>query len=163
MTCIAYQNGTMAADKQATVANMARTVTKIFKNNGWLYGFSGDGARCMEMMEWLTSGHDPERLPKFQRDPETCVIVLAVNPEGVIHIFEASHQPNIVEEDYHAIGSGRDYAMAAMYLGHGPVVGVAVASHFDCTCGRGVDVLRLDSLEALMADLPKAEPEDAAA
>lgn len=41
----------------------------------------------------------------------------------------------------HAIGTGRDYARAAMHLGRNAVEAVQVAILFDENCGNGVDTL----------------------
>lgn len=51
--------------------------------------------------------------------------------EGSMSVFEVP--------SFAAIGSGRDYALAAMHIGNIPSAAVKVAADLDICCGRGVD------------------------
>lgn len=48
-----------------------------------------------------------------------------------------------VEDPFVAVGSGRDYAMAVMALGHDATRAVEIAARFDPGTGNGVDGMRL--------------------
>jgi hypothetical protein len=53
--------------------------------------------------------------------------------------------PRTVTEDaHHAIGSGRDFAAAAMYLGKTAREAVEVAMALTGFCGHGVDTLEFE-------------------
>lgn len=154
MTVIAYRAGTMASDKQTQLGNHSHAVTKIYKTaGGWLLGFTGDLVYGLEMVDWFMAGHNPLHLPAFQRTDDY-VPMMAISPEGVIHLFEKSHKPLVVESEFYAIGTGRDFALATMYLGHGASEAVVVASALSPSCGHGVDILRLNSLEEKLAAMP---------
>ena len=47
-----------------------------------------------------------------------------------------------VEDGFVAVGSGRDYAMATMALGHTARRAVEIACRFDPGTGNGIDELR---------------------
>jgi len=49
-----------------------------------------------------------------------------------------------VEDAFCAMGGGRDYALAAMFLGKSALEAVQVACALDITCGKGIDVLELE-------------------
>ena len=48
-----------------------------------------------------------------------------------------------MEGPFCAIGSGRDFALAAMALGHSAIEAVTVAGRFDTASGNGFDALPL--------------------
>jgi hypothetical protein len=62
-------------------------------------------------------------------------------PDGTIWMHNRETRWK-AEDDFVAVGSGRDYAMAAMALGHTARVGVEIASRFDPGTGNGVDELQ---------------------
>jgi ATP-dependent protease HslVU (ClpYQ) peptidase subunit len=47
-------------------------------------------------------------------------------------------------ESFHALGSGRDFALAAMYLGKNAREAVEIAMEFDLETGKGVDCLEVE-------------------
>lgn len=142
MTTIAYKNGILAGDKQMNSGTLPTRTTKVRRCGGWICGASGDTARCHEILAWIEKGMDPATLPAYQRDPETCVLVIMVNQEG-LYLLENSHLPHRVEEDFYAIGSGRDFALMAMHLGKSAPEAVELASIYDKKTGLGVDTLTI--------------------
>ena len=69
--------------------------------------------------------------------------MLIIMPDGAIHYYSKTPDPLIVEGRTFAIGSGSEYAEAAMYLGKTAREAVAVAIALDSGCGNGVDELVL--------------------
>ncbi len=55
-----------------------------------------------------------------------------------------SAYPELHEDKFNALGAGRDYALAAMYLGFDASRAVEVACALDVNCGNGIDVLTLE-------------------
>lgn len=90
-------------------------------------------------MEW----YDGERLASTYPDTKNDCSFMVIRPDGEIHVFDGTHTPVVIEDGYVACGSGRDYAMAAMYLGCDAKKAVEVACAHDTSCGRGIDVLEL--------------------
>ena len=143
MTVIAFDGKTLAADKRATSGGgIARTVTKIARGlNGELFAMTGDWDVAAEMREWFKAGADPGQFPARARDDKATLIVFTANR---IDTYNTGPYPMQIESEQCAFGSGRDFAEAAMFLGHDAAEGVRVACHFQTDCGNGIDVLRLD-------------------
>jgi ATP-dependent protease HslVU (ClpYQ) peptidase subunit len=147
MTCVAWDGRRLAADKQSTQAGVKRTTTKIARHGSVLIGTAGEGALCQEMINWIRAGADPASIPPRQLT-EDWVHVVMITPPGNVWFFARSATPTLFEDPIFAMGSGRDYALAAMYLGLTAEKAVAVACHFDADCGMGIDMLELEQPEA---------------
>lgn len=144
MTIIAWDGKTLAADKQCTTVGYATAVTKIFRIEQGLVGIAGSPTHGMALLAWLKAGCDPDTWPA-SRDPESSADILFITNEG--KIFEYSGKggpyPEPCEDAFIATGSGRDYALAAMHLGHDARRAVEVACALDVFCGKGIDTLEL--------------------
>ena len=144
MTVIAWDGKTLAADKRATSGGgIARSVTKIERFGESLLAITGGWDVAAEMREWFKAGADPEKFPAKARDDVATLIV--IRSGAPIVTYSAGPFPMPIEADFIAFGSGRDYAEAAMFLGHDAAEGVRVASHFQTDCGNGIDTLTLGS------------------
>ncbi len=143
MTVVAWDGKTLAADKRTLNCGLIRTVTKIRRIGELLVGGSSDFVTVLEMMDWIEKGSDPEKFPSLQKDKDdwACVIII---DRGVIKLYERSHIPMTFEDSKFAIGSGRDFALAAMHCGKTAKEAVEIAIHFDSGCGNGVDCLELE-------------------
>lgn len=142
MTIIAWDGQMLAADKRACSGNVVSTVTKIRRIGEMLVGVSGSADIAGEMFEWIQNGRKPDQFPEIQRNNDE-VTVLVIE-RGQILCYERSPFPILLEDHYFAIGSGRNYALAAMHCGKNAVEAVEVACHFDPDCGNGVDILAFD-------------------
>ena len=143
MTCIAWDGKTLAADRAATNSGYRRTLTKIFRVPGGIVGFAGDGSRAMALLEWFKAGRMPAEYPAFQHDAETAVGSIFIGNGGESLTYLHTPYPEVRLDRFDAIGSGRDYALAAMYLGHDARRAVEVACALDNGCGNGIDTLTL--------------------
>jgi ATP-dependent protease HslVU (ClpYQ) peptidase subunit len=143
MTVIAWDGRTLAGDKQTSFGGLHGTSTKVHRIDGNLVGCCGNAALIQEMLMWFRNGADPEKFPENQKDTDTCATVLVVTKDRQILQYESSPYPIRIENEFWAVGSGRDYAMAAMLLGHPAAEAVECANHLDTTCGNGVDTLEL--------------------
>lgn len=141
MTVIAFDGKTVAADKRVTQAGMARTITKIRRHGTAVVGLAGDSFVAAELFDWFVRiGAEPEKFPASARTGDGTMVVFS--SRGVL-IYSAGPAPVMIEDPVFAIGSGRDYAMAAMHLGKTAAEAVEVACLFDQDCGNGVDTLEL--------------------
>lgn len=146
MTTVAYSKkfGIMAADKLACIGdNKHGIVTKVFKIKGSLIGFSGASDVAVTILRWFERGCSEDDWPELQYDNRECS-VLVVSADNVVKMYERYPIPIIMEHDIHAIGSGQDFALAAMHLGHDPIKAIEVASALDCYTGNGVDAVYLN-------------------
>lgn len=143
MTVIAWDGKTLAADKRAVWATTILTTTKIHRVRGCLVGFAGDSTFGREMLEWFRNGEDPANFPASQRDKEDWCGLLVIRPDGAIDRYERTPYAIRFEDERIAIGAGREFALAAMYLGHGARRAVEVACALD-NSGNGIDCLTLE-------------------
>lgn len=143
MTVIAWDGRTLAADKRASYGTTIKTVTKIRRINGLLVGGSGEFSFVGAMFEWIENGRDPAKFPESQQDKDDWQPFLVIEADGTPSLYERTRYPIRHEQQHTAIGSGRQYALAAMYLGRTAEEAVAVASALDSSCGNGIDTLEL--------------------
>jgi len=140
MTTIAWDGKTLAADKRCVNNGLCATVTKLFQVGDLRVAVSGEFDQGLAMVAWLRSGQDPAAFPEKQKD-NTKYCPTAVIDDGKFLIYETTPYPLHIEDTFYAIGSGRDFALAAMYLGKTAVEAVELASKFDAGTGNGVDYL----------------------
>ncbi len=144
MTVIAWDGKALAADKRTNFGGLHAMTTKVHRlPDGRLVGCAGNAAQIAEIVYWLSAGADPEKMPSSQRDAKECVSALVIEPGGRVLQYENTPHPIVIENPTWAIGSGRDFAMAAMWLGQDARHAVIVACELDCSCGNGVDTLEL--------------------
>ena len=86
----------------------------------------------------VEGGCDPEKFPAQQRDLERKSEPSVVGRDGPIHQYETTH-PLCCRNKQWAIGSGRDFAMAAMYLGKTAREAVEIASVSFATIAETAD------------------------
>lgn len=143
MTIIAWDGHTLAADKMANMHGYKCKVTKIEKFEGKLLFSSGNFDVLKELFHWFKSGADPDKWPSIQSDKDEWGSLGIIMPDKTILRYDRRPYPFIIEEKFFAVGSGRDYALAAMSLGCTAEKAVEVASQFCPNCGLGVDTLTL--------------------
>jgi ATP-dependent protease HslVU (ClpYQ) peptidase subunit len=143
MTVIAWDGKTLAADKQSTSCGYGSTVTKIYRVPGGLVGFTGNEGHAMALLAWFRDGRDPDKWPRKGGDDSAGAIF--ANHEGLF-VYSGEDGPNACrrEDRFAAWGAGRDYALAALHLGHDARRAVEVACALDTGCGNGIDTLELE-------------------
>lgn len=143
MTVIAWDGKTLAADKRAVNAGLILTVTKIKRVNDVLVGGTGSPDFIGEMVEWVRAGRETAAFPASQRDKDDWQPFVVIERDGTVSKYERTPYPLRYEDQHFAMGSGRDYAMAALHIGLTAAAAVKVASALDNSCGNGVDTLTL--------------------
>jgi len=141
MTVIAWDGVRLAADKRSTLGTLIRTTTKVFRVGEALAAYAGDADAGEEVLAWFRDGCDVGKFPASQRDKDNWAGLLVVWQDGTIWKFERTPYPVKFPPQQFAIGSGRDFALAAMHLGKTAPEAVDVACFFDSGCGNGVDFL----------------------
>jgi len=145
MTVVAWDGKVLAADRRATLGTLIRTTTKIHRmENGDLCAYAGDAAAGEELLAWFRSGADQARFPIDRRkdDPWASLLVIRKRPRAILK-YETTPYPLTFKDKTFAIGSGRDFALAAMACGRSAIKAVELAAKFDSGCGNGVDWERL--------------------
>jgi ATP-dependent protease HslVU (ClpYQ) peptidase subunit len=141
MSVIAWDGTMLAADRRAVMGTLIRTTTKIFRVGDALAAYAGDADAGEEVLAWFVAGHDAAKFPTAQRDKDNWAGLLVVWPDGWLWKYERTPHPLKFPPQQFAIGSGRDFALAAMHCGKTAPEAVEVACIFDSGCGNGVDVL----------------------
>lgn len=135
MTTVAWDGETMSADTLATDAwGMKEEVrNKILRGSDFLLGCAGEHGQIMrwwrsvEQMsanDLLMAGYFP-----YEKDTNDPALMLVCANGGLYR-----HTSGIftkLSRNYHAIGSGRDYALGAMHFGADSISAVRVAIEFD--------------------------------
>lgn len=140
MTVVCYDGISMAADKQSNFAGLRVTTTKIKSlPDGTLLGAAGNSSIGRGLIRWFADGAKPADYPDTRNECQ----LLVVSSENVITLYEEGPYPIVIEDKKIAIGSGRDFALAAMACGKSSYESVELTNKFENTCGLGVDVLFL--------------------
>jgi hypothetical protein len=140
MTVIAWDGTTMAADKRVTFHGTGITSTKIARVGDYLVGVAGQASFGGAFREWVAGGMLSADYPR----PCEVAIAMLVSREGAVSLYEQTAYPTTVEDRFAAVGSGKECALAALYLGHSARVAVEVACVFDDGSGNGVDTLTFE-------------------
>jgi hypothetical protein len=143
MTVIAWDGHTLAADKRGSGGNSILTTTKIFRVKGCLVGYTGQLVFGQQMLAWFEAGENIPDFPPSQRDKDDWSLLLVVRPSGKLQLYERVPYPVTYEDKLFAVGSGADYALAAMHCGKTAAEAVELTSRLDSSCGNGVDILSL--------------------
>jgi ATP-dependent protease HslVU (ClpYQ) peptidase subunit len=141
MTTIAYDGRTLAADKQNSVCGIRDCVTKVFRVPGGMVAFAGSSLHAMRLLDWFRRNQPRDLWPKPKNDDQ-CADALFVSTSGEILFFSGeSSVPTPSESPFVALGSGRDFALAAMHLGHDARKAVEIACALDINSGCGIDAI----------------------
>lgn len=147
MTVIAWDGETLAADKLSTQYSQKQKVKKIFRlKDGSIAGVSGTAVYGMAIINWLNSDERKhEDYPKnISNNEESFSCVLVITKDKKVFKYEMLPYPIEIETKLCAIGSGQDYAMAAMVCGKTAVEAVLITNDLSSDCGLGVDAISLD-------------------
>lgn len=147
MTVIVWDGKTLAADKRCSYGGMNCTVTKITRIGALLVGGSGDVPYIQAMFDWVRRGRSVDDFPADQRTKDDWQPIIVVEPDGRAMMYERTPYPVRYDDIQMVIGSGREYARAALYMGATAAEAVAVASALDVNCGNGIDTLRIENTE----------------
>jgi len=132
MTTIAWDGKSLAADTRCTTGGMPWQTTKAVRlKDGRLFAASGAGEDCEAVRTWLEGGEKPT--------PKDFVAILIENGECIR--MEDKLVKMRVESPFHAVGSGRDYAIAAMHYGKTAREAIELAALYDIYTGTPVTVL----------------------
>ena len=136
MTTVAAKasTGEIAADSMVSGDDSFYLVEKLRLGKTSLYGACGDWDKILKFYQVLEAGGD--------LDSDTDVTVLELRHDG-IWIYESTIIPAKIKNDFWAIGTGANFAIAAMHLGLSPADAVKLACQYDTSSHEPVDVMRL--------------------
>jgi hypothetical protein len=133
MTTIAWDGNVLAGDTMTVNGSFCREVTKIFKiDKDSYFGGAGYHEDCLRAVIWL---RNPEG-EKPELDQDTFMGILV--QKGKAFRLESNLIEMPIKESAHAVGSGADCAIVAMYLGKSAIEAVKIAAIFDVNTGSKV-------------------------
>lgn len=134
----------MAADTRVDDDGTGFHATKIFPADGAILGMAGHNEACMRFLEWWPKREDkPLKIPK-----RLDWSALVLTHSGLL-VYDNAGIPDVLTENWAAIGTGRIVALAAMdtmrLLGRvpDPRIALRVACHRDSLTGGTVEFMRL--------------------
>lgn len=156
MTTIAYRDRQIASDGQATCGDRIDQLDmkKVRKINGCLVAGAGRLTSVLQFFEWfqewsdaqLVQGESPHVkvfVPEGLNDEDFSGLV--VFTDGVVFLYEGGRNSyEVTDRGYISIGSGSDYALAAMDAGASAEEAVKVAIKRDIYSGGQVFIEELD-------------------
>jgi hypothetical protein len=136
MTTIAARFSTLeiAADSMVSGDDSFYLVEKLRRGKDSVYGGCGDWDKILKMFQVLESGGD--------LDSDTDVTVLELRRDG-IWIYESTIIPAKIKNDFWAIGTGANFAIAAMHCGKSVKEAVEIACQYDTSSITPVDYMTL--------------------
>lgn len=136
MTTIAAKasTGEIAADSMVSGDDSFYLVEKLRRGENSIYGGCGDWDKLLTFYNSLGSGSG--------LDSDTDVTVLELRSDG-IWIYESTIIPAKIKNDFWAIGTGANFAIAAMHLGLTPAEAVKLACLYDTSSHEPIDVMTL--------------------
>jgi ATP-dependent protease HslVU (ClpYQ) peptidase subunit len=147
VTTIAANLEVMVADSKVTVEHKGITypATKIVRAGSRIVGASGHGGDCTRFLEWARKDFKGAA-PKWHepQGSEDSVLGLVLDSDGIYIYSPGDPEPEKVNAEFFAVGSGGKAARAAMKLGLDPVKAVELACEVDdFYSGLPIQVLRL--------------------
>jgi 20S proteasome alpha/beta subunit len=140
MTTIAYRKGVLAADTRMIqgTAIIGKVAKIVRRDDGALCGGAGDCAWVQAFHRWFMGGEEGD--PPVIEENSKGLIIKRRKP---IEMFEPG---GTVEwkPPYLAIGSGKEFALGAMWAGANAIEAVKAAMTFDPGTGGEVMVLTHD-------------------
>ena len=136
MTTIATDGHTMVCDgmrcRNDTIIEMNAVKIQSFKD-GTIIGCSGASADINRFLAWFGS---QEEKPKIEEH----FAALVLKPDGTCSYYHEPHLEELPAQLPTAIGSGMDFAIAAMDAGAPPFVAVEIACKRDPWSGGTITI-----------------------
>lgn len=147
MTTIVVVPKKMLSDSKVTLGKgYSYPATKIIKVGRMLVGAAGHAGDCSRFLEWAKEEFRPKNKPKFEcpEGHEDAIDGLIVRPDGIYFFCPSYPEPEKINAEFYAIGSGSKAARAALLMGAEPERAIEIACQVDDFSGPPIVVLELD-------------------
>lgn len=142
MTTIAVKDGVIAADSLVSAGGVKLGErSKIIKHNATILATAGEMQYAEVVSDWVRGGMK-ERRPHVG---ETFVAILI--KQGRVFFMDTNLCPYEIEAPFHAIGSGREFALGAMAAGASAEQAVAIAAQLDTNTGGDITVVNTEDTQ----------------
>lgn len=138
MTTIAAKFSTLeiAADCMISGEDSFYMASKLRQGKNSIYGACGDWDKCLKAFQLLESD-------STEWDSDLDVTILELRHDG-IWVYESTIIPVKLKNDYWAVGTGANFAIAAMRLGNSPATAISIAAEFDPFTRPPIESLKLE-------------------
>jgi hypothetical protein len=164
MTTIAWDGKLLAADRMSITGYLKHQLNKLHylarPGQQLLFGSSGDYDAGLAVLNWLKEGGDyttGKDSPSLEREGAFSGLLVVLSAASlsprVYHLHERCIGVPIASLPFYAIGSGREFAIAAMRLGLNALQAVQVASELDHATGSGLSWRDLEGNYGTMSDV----------
>lgn len=148
MTTIIATKDKILSDGKVTVGERVDSLNfcKVRNIGNYLVGGAGRATSVLKFFDWWGHKVSVEQANAF--DPNLGITVLpdekdedfqaiVVTPTGEMYVYEGNDITRAlpIEEEFYSIGSGSDYALAALHAGATPEDAIEVAKRLDCYSG----------------------------
>lgn len=150
MSIVAWDGKTLATDRLGDAGDLKRDVAKsrVSTVHECILAWTGGISEGMRVANWYDI--EPSKrgeFPACQNNDRWCRLIIA-DASGAATIEQEPVEIDVLEP-FMAWGSGRDYALGAMAMGANARQAVVVACRFAFSCGLGIDVWDLATLEKI--------------
>jgi ATP-dependent protease HslVU (ClpYQ) peptidase subunit len=136
MTTIAYKDGVLAADTCRVVNGIATKCSKLHRlEDGSVFAGAGNSTDIAKCFRWLTGGEKPA-------NELESLSALHLTEDGLFYI-DGALEPLLMDQEYWAVGSGADFAIAGMFMGMSAQDAVTLASKLDIHTQLPLEVIIL--------------------
>lgn len=134
MTTIALNSSHIAADGRSCFGSQIQTEEriKLHLSGPYIYAVAGKGAVTNALIAWHQAGADPARVPPGNFDWDLLVVSIE---DRFIYQSTCPYPRSLEPDEPFAMGSGDDFALAALDLGKTPAEAVAAAAKRDIYTG----------------------------
>lgn len=145
MTTIVANRELIASDSQVTIEHKGLwyPASKLIRGPGLVAGASGDGGDCSRFLKWASAGFKGAAPKWNDTASEDQVLAIVVREDGIYAWSVGDPEPELINAEYWACGSGAKAALVAMKYGADPVQAIKDAIEVDPWSGGAIQVLRL--------------------
>jgi len=139
MTIVAWDGKSLACDSRTTGGFIKDDTQKVWKIGNRYIGIAGTYSAALLAIQWMRdkTKDKPKLELKDDNDFEAIEII-----DGKAFYYDENLIGSPVSAPY-AIGSGCQYAMCAMWLGHDAKKAIGAAKNFDECCGGKTKVYKI--------------------
>jgi len=143
VTTIAANREMIASDSMVSIAHKGvwYPAVKLIRGPGLIAGAAGDGGDCSRFLKWAAGGFKGAAPKWSDTTSDDQILALVVRDDGIYCWSVGDPEPERIEAEYFAVGSGGKAARIAMKYGADPIQAVKDAIEVDLWSGGEVQTL----------------------
>jgi hypothetical protein len=156
MTTIAWRGRTLAADTELTLGDDTRTFCRKLTpiKGGGCLAMSGNIEAEAPFKEWLSKGGDIAKFAEIDKKLMKKFDAIVIDGKKNVWWYDDGPTRFHIDHPFHAIGTGAQYAMAAMQLGASAKEAVLFAAESKTSTNAYVDTYDLQTHKVTLCKWP---------